>query len=220
MNRKALYKIVKCLRLSKSDNPHEAAAALRQAQALMEKHGIDESDVALAEFSEQRETFARSSGPPDWMVRLANLIDSAFGVYSFIDGRVFVFVGKAPRDVIAGYAFTVLRRQLTRARTNYYKSLRGKKANKIRKADLFAQGWVLKVSRTVREFAGIDEAESEALNTYLKRCYPGLTVSEFRGAKISRKDAEHLLRGIIAAKDVRLDHGVAASDEPRRLTRA
>jgi hypothetical protein len=34
---KALEKIKKLLRLAASDNPHEAAAAMRQARALMEK---------------------------------------------------------------------------------------------------------------------------------------------------------------------------------------
>ena len=42
-------KIKKCLSLSQSDNPHEAASALRQAQALMRKHGLDEVAMANAE---------------------------------------------------------------------------------------------------------------------------------------------------------------------------
>ena len=44
-------KVKKCIALSKSDNPHEAAAALRQAQALMRKHGIDEAGIAASEIS-------------------------------------------------------------------------------------------------------------------------------------------------------------------------
>ena len=38
---KALEKIKKCLALSKSANEHEAAQALKQAQALMRLHQID-----------------------------------------------------------------------------------------------------------------------------------------------------------------------------------
>ena len=37
---KILDKIKKCLVLASSANEHEAAAALRQAQKLMEAHGI------------------------------------------------------------------------------------------------------------------------------------------------------------------------------------
>lgn len=47
---KALDKIRKCMALSRSSNEHEAAAALRQAQALMRKYGLEEDDVAQVEY--------------------------------------------------------------------------------------------------------------------------------------------------------------------------
>ncbi len=49
---KALDKIKKLLRLAASDNPHEAAAAMRQARALMEKYRLEESDIQLSEVYE------------------------------------------------------------------------------------------------------------------------------------------------------------------------
>ena len=51
---KILDKIKKCLALSKSANEHEAAQALKQAQALMEKHEVNAVDIALSEVSEQK----------------------------------------------------------------------------------------------------------------------------------------------------------------------
>ena len=48
-NEKVLEKIKKCLRLAKSSNPHEAAAAMRQAQKLMEKYNLTERDVDLTD---------------------------------------------------------------------------------------------------------------------------------------------------------------------------
>ncbi len=44
---KALAKIKKCLALGRSTNPHEAAAAMRQAQKLMAEHGLNDTDVKL-----------------------------------------------------------------------------------------------------------------------------------------------------------------------------
>lgn len=44
---KVLDKIKKCLALSQSANEHEAAQALKQAQALMEKYEVNAVDVAL-----------------------------------------------------------------------------------------------------------------------------------------------------------------------------
>ena len=49
---KIIDKIKKCLALSNSDNPHEAAAALRQAQKLMEMHNLTELDISLSDVQE------------------------------------------------------------------------------------------------------------------------------------------------------------------------
>lgn len=48
-----LEKIKKCLALSKSANEHEAAQAMKQAQALMKKYEVDAVDVVLSEVSER-----------------------------------------------------------------------------------------------------------------------------------------------------------------------
>ena len=49
MNRdQALRKVMACLRMAGSSNPTEAATALRQARALMEKYGLNEADAAAA----------------------------------------------------------------------------------------------------------------------------------------------------------------------------
>lgn len=50
---KVLDKIKKCLALGKSANEHEAAQALKQAQALMPKYEISDADVALSDIGEQ-----------------------------------------------------------------------------------------------------------------------------------------------------------------------
>ena len=51
---KILDKIKKCLALGQSENEHEAAQALKQAQALMEKYEVNAVDIALSEVSEQK----------------------------------------------------------------------------------------------------------------------------------------------------------------------
>ena len=49
---KVLGKIKKCLALSSSDNPHEAAAAMRQAHALMAAHGVSAEQITMADIGE------------------------------------------------------------------------------------------------------------------------------------------------------------------------
>ena len=53
MNKKTVIEqIKKCLALSKSANQHEAAAALRQAMAFMQKYKIDANDPELLGIAE------------------------------------------------------------------------------------------------------------------------------------------------------------------------
>ena len=51
--KKVLDKIKKCLALGQSANEHEAAQALKQAQALMEKYEVNAADIDLSQVSEQ-----------------------------------------------------------------------------------------------------------------------------------------------------------------------
>jgi hypothetical protein len=61
---KAIEKIKKCLALGKSANEHEAAQALKQAQALMREYGISDADVALSDIKKHACT-AKTANPTD-----------------------------------------------------------------------------------------------------------------------------------------------------------
>ena len=75
MNKKeVIEKIKKCLALSKSANQHEAATALRQAQALMEKYNIDADDAELLGIVDAEITGSGSQKPPVFESMLAQAI--------------------------------------------------------------------------------------------------------------------------------------------------
>jgi hypothetical protein len=141
-----------------ASNEHEAAAALRQAHKLMREHGISECDVELADVVEASVSARTAHNPPIWNCRLAAVISDAFGCERFLQphrgsrwGWTFVGVGSAPE--IATYAFVTLFRQVDRARKDYYRRSRARRTNRIRRADLFAEGWVRAVDCLVKEFA-------------------------------------------------------------------
>lgn len=220
MNRKKIIdKIAKCLRLAGSSNPNEAAMALRQAQAMMAKHGINDKEVDAAIISEMPTTTGTSHTPPGWLDRLATLVADAYGVYHFLSvtGRTnnYVFVGPDPVPEVAAYVFAVLRRQLVKSRNEFYQSRRGKKTNRIHKADIFAHGWVLAVSKKVNEFAQPLKVK-EAINTYLELYHPGLTKYDIRATNIKAGNIGIMLDGMRAANGVQLNHGVKG-DERRLL---
>lgn len=87
---KAIEKIKKCLALGKSANEHEAAQALKQAQALMREYGISDADVALSDIKKHACTAKTANQIPGWQAWLANTVKAAFGAEWYL-GSSFVW---------------------------------------------------------------------------------------------------------------------------------
>lgn len=147
-----LQKIKHCFALSKSANENEAAMALRQAHALMEKHNISLSDMSMADISCQHTKAAVAKKPPTHQAILINQIATMFGcqaIMRYIKGaRVVEFIGYDAYPDIASYAFDVLNRQLKKARKDYIDTELKRvkiRANKTARADSYCYGWVISV---------------------------------------------------------------------------
>ena len=213
--KKTLLKIKKLLALGRSPHPHEAASALAKARELMDAHGVDEGDVAAADVAERVAEFAGAPAtPPLWLTALGSTVALAFGVKKYYwPGRGYAFVGVGPAADVAEYAFDVLRRQLVRDRSAYYGSLRGRRANKIRRADDYALGWVVAVRATVERFA---RPVPEAVGAYLAKS--GAELAEFKPRDRGRdRDSRHARAGWAAGQGVDLQNAVPTS-APDQLT--
>jgi hypothetical protein len=147
----AIRKVLACLHMAESSNPHEAACALRQARAMMEKYGLN-NDAILAAQIHVVEAKTRHAGavPPQSICALANLIADGFRCHIIIhrvqafDGRgktSIVFHGAGADARIAAYAFDVLRRQMASDRLKHIRRVR-KRANRERRGEEFALGWI------------------------------------------------------------------------------
>lgn len=175
MDRKVLDKIKKCLRLAQSSNANEAAAAMRQAQKLMEIHGVTADDVAISDVDSHIATAGAGKTPPSHVAMLANMVAGAFGAElaycPLHDGARwhgrFEFYGVSGAAEVAGYAFEVLGRQLKRDRNAYMATLnkRIKRTTKVRRGDLYAQAWVNAVARHVAPHQR-SEVEDKAIAAY------------------------------------------------------
>jgi hypothetical protein len=213
-----LDRIRKCLRLAESPEPNEAAAALRQAQALMAKHGVSEDEIRMADVREARAKAGRAQRPPVWIVYLANVVAEAFGVEVYLSREPdkpgnFVFCGVQPSEEIARYAFDVLRRRCTVARQQFYRRTRGKRRNRIARADTYAAAWVYGVQQQVADFA---QAVPAIVGQYLRERHPGLQMVSGRNRVQSgyRKEAA---AGMCDGASVELHHGVNGSEPARRI---
>lgn len=218
MKSKILEKIKKLLRLATSSNPNEAALALSRAQKLMQEHGIESGDPALAGVKDSVIDAAfKAKTPTKYLGILAMSIAKAFGCDfyfqpTFTNMQV-VFIGHEERPDIAGYVFSVLERQLTKARKEFIESLnsRMKKINKTKRADQFCEGWCIGVYQKIEQFA-LSEKEQEDLLAFKNRV-SDLEKCESRVAKGSgRLMDDARARGFIAAKDVTLNRGVGGQE--------
>lgn len=213
----AIEKIRKCLALAKSANENEAATALRQAQALMRKYGIEGGDILMAEVAEERVKAGAKAKPVKWESLLSSTVAAAFGcekvfVQSWQAGH-WHFIGCGPAAEIATYAYTVLMRQLRKARSEYQKvhCKRLVPASKTRRADLFCEAWVVAVRQQIEAFAG-SHANQDALAAYMAHHYPDLETLTPRdrqnGKKLRCGDVAAKAAGWVAGKQAELNHGV------------
>ena len=221
-------KIKKCLALSKSDNANEAASALRQAQALMRKHGLDEVALAGAEVSdaEVETKSANASRPPVWEAQLLILVGDAFGCRPLVmrgarqyDGRRskagFRYIGLTANALTAAYTYTVLLRQLKGCRGQHLSTLRAEAksegwkltAGEERSAgNAFCLGWLREVSGLVSTFANPAEVDN-AITRRIDDVTQGRVASTTK-VRIGSFDQGSIRAGAAAAKDVSLHRPV------------
>ena len=170
-------KIRKLLRLSKSSEPNEAALALRRARELMNKHGVTEAHIAMADIREHRAAAGNYKRPPEYISILAEACASLFqctyywNTRSALNLRTLrrthetapVFVGVEPNAEICGYCYDVLAAKLRRARANVYIPGRHRMTRReiTVERDSYAWGWVEGVSRNIQELVPARPTGSE-----------------------------------------------------------
>lgn len=182
--KKIASKIAKCLALTGSDNPGEAEAAKRQAEALMKKYNLTTDDVAASQVREEAADMKSRYKPPLYIAALSSIIADAFGCevvcsvgfdHLFIKRNTVIrFIGVGVKPELAAYTFDVLRRLITKDRQNYTDSLRKnlKRATKIRRGDIFCEAWVSGIADQVHGFAGTDQ-EKAAIAAYKEAAFGG-----------------------------------------------
>lgn len=169
-----IRKVKKCLRLSASANEHEAAAALRQARALMNEHGLTEAEILAAGATEALGKSGSSRKPPNWEARLAAIVAAAFGCemifVSSYTGGSYAFIGCGGAAEIAQHAYIVLVRRCRKARTEYIarKLKRCGPASRTARADVYCLAWVCAVEANVKAFAKTP-AEVQAIEAYVNQ---------------------------------------------------
>lgn len=215
-----INKIRKCLALAASANEHEAAAALRQAQKLMELHRVSDSDMLAAGVGESKASAGAIKKPSNWEGALAAMIADAFACHLIFQNNwtagKWVFVGVGANAEVADYAFSVLLRQVRKNRATFIKGecKRLIPTSKTRRADLFCLAWVRTAANKVHAFVGGD-SDVAAINAYLLLHYPSLKKMEMRdrneGRTLRVKDWDAVNAGSAAGRGVQLNRSVGGA---------
>lgn len=217
---KALEKIKKCLALGASGNEHEAAAALRQAQKLMQEHGITDDAVMAASASEADARAGAFARPAFWESALAVSVGKAFGCEVLFSQRrgsaYWRFIGCGASPQVAQYAFQVLYRQAKKARANYIKThlKRVRKPSvRTRRADLFSEGWVRTAVSVIPIWECSDE-QKDAIDACKRIKYDNLSElkSTHRNAdrKLQRHEWDDYSAGQDSGLNAEVNRGVGA----------
>lgn len=114
---------------------------------------------------------------------------------------------------VAAYTFDVLRRKLTSGRAAYLTSLRKglKRATKTRRADLWAEMWVIEAFANLPE-PPRSEGDCAAVATWMQGNYPNLYYAENRKFhKASRYDIQAMIDGGEAGSRIYVRPGIHAS---------
>ena len=213
-----LRRIRACLRLAGSPEPHEAAAAMRQAQALMRHYGLTREEAELS--SADTATGSRALQPRTWVATLIHVVAGAFAVHPIYlpvrRGGVRVeFIGRDDAATVAVYAYAVLRRQLVRDRRAKLREMRRlKRSTRIRRAEVYCQGWVSEVAERVHDMARGLPSEEE-VGRYLRARGRSTEMVETHSRRMHKRDLAALVAGMADGAGAVLHHGVSGAEAAR-----
>ncbi len=217
----AIKKIQKCMALAGSSEPHEAAAALRQAQKLMEQFGIEHPEILAAGVTEDWSKSASRKTPTQYEVNLASMVCKVFNCDLMFTRRLgktgltieggYSFIGAAPAPEIAAYTFSVLRRQINKARKEYInKALKRHRKNKTAAADEFCMGWVMAAQSQITPLTRTPEQE-DALAAYKRINYANSVKKEARCNDVKGMSERHLANGWDEGRKARVHQGMGTT---------
>ena len=225
MNDNILKKIKKCLALSKSSNQHEAQAALRQAQKMMQQYGITSEELTASETTEQRIKVRANKKPPEWQMALARVIDHVFGTKTMFLGTsnekgkpvgYMLMLGAETSVQLGKYAYEVLSRQIERDKRNYFASLPINIPPSIKRkmTDMYCLGYTFEMREKVQSIAPA-QRNDESIKEYVKQQYSNAQQQESaykRNKNLSAAESHALISGVEQGKKAQLHSGMSATE--------
>ncbi|MCY9861415.1 DUF2786 domain-containing protein [Vibrio coralliirubri] len=172
MKQQHLDKIQKCLELSKSANPFEAANALRMAQKYMKKFGLSDDDIHFVTLGKTMSNEKIPNSGDKFITCLMTTVGSIYGVATFTHNLLVpntanryaayaLYVGEKAPSALAAYTFDVVYRLLKKSRREYAGTLKEYDSRTKRKmTKAFSNHWLSTVIRNIDVEPITDEKEA------------------------------------------------------------
>ncbi len=146
---KALKKIAKCLELSNSSNINEAAQAIKMAQSLMRKYGLNQDDIEFIKMGQTRAKTLLPTNVNENILKIIRGINVRFGVECVLTNHKGLkkaeFIGDAERSIFAAFAFDVVYREMNEHIGQFKNSFQGSGTSQVdvmKRTQAFTFGWL------------------------------------------------------------------------------
>jgi hypothetical protein len=171
---KLISRLKKCLALSASPEPHEAAAALRHAQKIMKELDLTEADLLGLEMADTVVKTREGFGSCRTMNFLVSVIMEAFGVQCIYErnpgsaGRLNVrYVGPRDRVLLSEYSHRVVWRAMQAQWDEFLSKHPWMKGNGG-KRQAFHLGWLCAVRDKIEAIVPAED-EVRAVNSWIAK---------------------------------------------------
>lgn len=223
--RKALQKIAKCLELSNSSNINEAAQAIKMAQRLMEKYGLEQDDI---DFINMGKTTAQTLLPTnisDPILKIIRSINRRFGVECVLINHKGLkkaeFIGDADKAIFAAFAFDIVYREMNEHVGQFRNRFQGTGTSLqevSRRVNSFTYGWLESAASKLPDLAGEEKIDNKIKN-YIDSQFKNIDRETF---KQQLKEAIQNLTsdyetGIKKGKEICVTRPVSGAKEVKRL---
>lgn len=229
---KLIARLKKLLALSKSNEPHEAALAMKRAQELMAVYNLTHSEIKESEVQEHTsKSYHKGQSLPAYKGALVSTIRKAFQCEVFLQGDYKrsgswmkivvhpVFIGLDPNAEIASYVYDFLARKLDKARAEFMKGINKntKRQNKTARADYFSLGWVSGVHDQIMKMIPPSEVP-DIVKSYKAKRTKGFEETENRATHESKKARwQDGMKGYQEGKQVEINKGMGGGQTVKTI---
>ncbi len=223
--RKALKKIAKCLELGNSANINEAAQAIKMAQVLMKKYGLDQDDI---DFISMGKTTAQTLLPtnlPDGVVKIIRGINTRFGVECVLTNykglKKAEFIGDADRSIFAAFAFDIVYREMNEHIGQFRNSFQGTGTQQVevaRRVQSFTFGWLEGALEKLPKFSSKDENDN-LMRNYIDREFKNIDRETFKQQlkEAMKNISDDYVKGMKKGKEISINRPVNDNNQKKRL---